>query len=144
MFHRRLDAKSLARGAGRKDLKTRVWCGRKGTTRYRHSTEKAIHILRFSLDRYFTSVDTANPDSGERGSARRTESGILLGPCDKTHETGPGFKRKKRARSRSFALAFAEQGTCCEAVTWKAANGRALLLSSRGTETGRSVVASSF
>jgi len=101
-------------------------------------------MSRFPLDTFLTWIDTANPDSGERGSARQTESGILLGPCDKTHETGPGFKRKKRARSRSFALAFAEQRTCCEAVTWKAANGRALLLSSQGTEAGRSVVASGF
>src|SRR5579871_666185 len=106
--------------------------------------EKDIHILRFSLDRNFACADTANPDSGERGSARRTESGILLGPCDKTHETGPGFKRKNRARSRSSALAFLERKSCCEAVCWKAANGRALLLSSQGTEAGRGAVASRF
>jgi len=41
-------------------------------------------------------------------------------------------------------MAFAEQRTCCEAVTWKAATGRALLLSSQRAETGRSVAASGF
>ena len=41
-------------------------------------------------------------------------------------------------------MVFAERRTCCEAVSWKAAIGRALLLSSQGTGAGRSVVAASF
>src|SRR5438128_11697612 len=90
--------------------------------------EKVIHILRFSLDRLFACADTANPDSGERGSARRTQSRLEQVRLTKATETGPGFKRKNRARSRCFALAFAEQRTCYEAVTWQAADGRALLL----------------
>jgi len=46
----------------------------KTTTTNRQCYENINDILRFPLDRVFTSVDTATPDSGERGSARRTGS----------------------------------------------------------------------
>jgi len=65
--------------------------------------------IAFSLDRFFACADTANPDSGERGSARRTQSRLEQVRLTKPTETGQGFKRKNRARSRCFALAFAEQ-----------------------------------
>src|SRR5882724_10297679 len=100
MFHRRLDAKSLARGAGRKDLKTRVWCGRKGTTRYRCGTKKSSTFCVFLL------TDILHPPILRiqiRGNVEAPggPSRGLMGPRDKTHATSPGFKRKKRARSEA-------------------------------------------
>src|SRR5262249_13644755 len=48
-------------------------CECKTTTTNRRRAEKSTHMSRFSLDSFFTSADTAIPDSGERGSARRPE-----------------------------------------------------------------------
>jgi hypothetical protein len=48
----------------RRDMHHKIWAFK----------EKLIHILRFSLDRNFAAIDTATPDSGDRGSARRTQS----------------------------------------------------------------------
>jgi hypothetical protein len=51
-------------------------CGacRNITTTDRHAAKTSTTFCVFSLDTVSTCIDTANPDSGDRGSARRTES----------------------------------------------------------------------
>src|SRR6516164_7045648 len=62
-------------------------------------------MLRFSLDRNFLSVDTSSPDSGDRGSAKRTRSRkIRFVP---SHEASPGFRKKfqREVTLRAFSRA---------------------------------------
>ena len=67
----------------------------------------------------------------------------MLGPCDKTHATGPGFKRKQTEREvvASHWLLRSSEPAMRLHEGWRP-NGRALLLSSRETEAGRSMDAS--
>jgi hypothetical protein len=58
--------------------------------------ENVNHILRFSLDRKFTNVDTANPDSGDVEAPHGPRSGMEEGPWDSAKR--PGFSAKKTER----------------------------------------------
>src|SRR5690242_4777199 len=69
---------------------------RKSTTRYRHTGNSSARccvflltdILHAPILRIQIRGNVEAPGGPSRG---------LLGPCDKTHETGPGFKRKKQS-----------------------------------------------
>jgi hypothetical protein len=67
--------------------------------------------LRFPLDRNFARDDTAIPDSGERGRARRTASDV-----ERPHETTEPARVLSKKIEREVQLRARKRGVkrCCE------------------------------
>src|SRR6266481_2109542 len=74
---------------------------------------KLVHILRFSLDRIFPRIDTANPDSGDRGK-RQTDPVeddlVRSNPRDL-----PGFRKTIQREVTAPRLVSAKWQACYEA-----------------------------
>jgi hypothetical protein len=84
--------------------------------------ENLIHILRFSLDRIFPAVDTANPDSGDRGSARRTQSRLIKSGL--TTKLTRVFRNTIQREVTAPRFVRAKWQACYEALIDQTADGR--------------------
>jgi len=78
--------------------------------------------LRFSLDRFFPRIDTANPDSGDRG--KRQTDPVEDDGVRSNHETDPGFRNTIQREVTAPRLVSAKWQTCYEACLWYLADGR--------------------
>jgi len=84
-------------------------------------------MSRFPLDTFLTWIDTANPDSGERGSARRTESRMFTRVRGATKPARALSKKIERDPSRARMRSVKR---CCEGCVISPASGRALRFAS--------------
>ncbi len=73
--------------------------------------------MRFSLDRFFPRIDTANPDSGDRG--KRQTDPVEDDGVRSNHETDPGFRNTIQREVTAPRLVSAKWQACYEAGSWK-------------------------